>query len=97
MPESLIHDMCMLLDEERDIDGKDYRLLASELELAPGRIRYLKQLKQRLGGSPSYVLLTQVFSAGENFGTLRRLHSILKKMERFDVIKVLDDWVLNNS
>ena len=87
----------MLLDEERDIDGKDYKLLASELGLAPAKIRYLKQLKQRPGGSPSYALLMQVFSAGENLGTLHHLRSILKKIERFDVIKVLDDWVLNHS
>ena len=89
--------MCMLLDEERDIDGKDYKLLASELGLAPAKIRYLKELKQRPGGSPSYGLLMQVFSAGENLGTLLHLRSILKKIERFDVIKVLDDWVLNHS
>jgi len=61
------------------------------------RIRYLKELKQIQGKSPSYVLLMHVFSAGENLGTLRHLRSILKKMERFDVIKVLDDWVLNDS
>lgn len=88
--------MCMLLDEERDIDGKDYKLLASELGLAPVQIRYLKG-KQRLGKSPSYVLLMQVFAAGENLGILHHLRSILKRMERFDVIKVLDDWVFNNS
>ena len=97
VPESVIHDMCMLLDEERDIDGKDYKLLASELELTPVKIRYLKGLKQMQGKSPSYVLLMQVFSARENLGTLCHLCSILKKMERFDVIKVLDDWVVNNS
>lgn len=97
VPESLIHDMCMLLDEEREIDDKDYRLLASELELPSLKIRYLKRLKQVQGKSPSYVLLMQVFSARQNLGTLYHLRSILEKMERFDVIKVLDDWVLNNS
>ena len=97
VPESVIRDMCMLLDEERDIDGKDYKLLASELELTPVKIRYLKGLKQMQGNSPSYVLLMQVFSARENLGTLRHLCSILKKMERFDVLTVLDDWVVNNS
>lgn len=97
VPESVILDMCMLLDEERDIDGKDYKLLASELALTPVRIRYLKELKQMKGKSPSYVLLTQVFSARENLGTLQHLCSILKKMERFDVIKVVEDWVLNNN
>ena len=97
VPESFIHDICMLLDEGREIDGKDYRLLASELGLPPTKIRHLKELKQTQGKSPSYVLLMQVFSAQENLGTLHHLHSILKKMERFDVIKVLDDWVLNNS
>ena len=95
VPESLIHEMCMLLDVERDLDGKDYKMLASELELQPSRIRYLKEGKQ-MGRSPSYVLLTQTFSAKENLGTLNHLNSILKKMERFDVVKVLDDWVLNN-
>ena len=97
IPESVIRDMCMLLDEEREIDGKDYKLLASELGLTPIKIRYLKELKQMQGKSPSYVLLMHVFSAGENLGTIHHLRTILQKMERFDVIKVLDDWVLNNS
>lgn len=96
VPESVIIDMCMLLDEERDIDGKDYKMLASELELKPPKIRYLKQLNKQVGKSPSYVLLMQVFSARENSGTLNHLNCILKNMGRFDVIKVLDDWVLNN-
>ena len=97
VPESVILDMCMLLDEERDIDGKDYKLFASELGLKPVRIRYLKELKQMQGKSPSNVLLMQVFSARENLGTLQHLCSILKKMERFDVINIVEDWVLNNS
>ena len=97
VPEPVICDMCMLLDGERDLDGKDYKLLGSELELTPVQIRHLKELKQMQGKSPSYVLLMQVFSARENLGTLHHLRSILKKMERFDVIKVLDDWVVNNS
>lgn len=97
VPESFIDDMCIALDEEREIDGKDYRLLATELGLPPAKIRHLKALKQTQGKSPSYVLLMQVFSAQENLGTLHHLSSILKKMERFDVVKVLDNWVLNNS
>lgn len=95
VPESVIFEMCLLLDEEREIDGKNYRLLASELGLKPTKIRFLKERKQ-IGQSPSYVLLMHIFSAKENLGTLNHLNSILKKMERFDVIKVLDDWVMNN-
>ena len=86
----------MLLDEERVLDGKDYRMLASEFKLKPAKIRYLTQLQKQSGRSPSHILLTQVFSSLENSGNLKHLCSILESMERHDAVKVIDDWVLNN-
>jgi len=37
IPEKLIHELCMLLDEERVLDGQDYKMFASELKLEPTR------------------------------------------------------------
>ena len=94
VPESVIWDVCMLLDEERMIDHKDYTMLASDfLRLTPPQTRTLKGLKQR-DKSPSYHLLIKVFSSMKNSGTLKHLRCILERMERYDVIKVIDDWVL---
>ena len=96
VPESMIHDICMLLDIERDMDGKDYKMLASELEVKPAKIRHLKELQKQSGKSPSYGLITQTFASRANSGTLKHLRSILEGMERHDVIKVIDDWVSDN-
>ena len=94
VPESVIRDICVLLDEERIIDHKDYTMLATVFPaLAPLRIRALKGLKQ-CGKSPSYHLLMEVFSSTKNSGTLKHLYCILERMERYDVIKVIEDWVL---
>ena len=96
VPNSLIKSICMLLDEERDIDGKDYTMLASMLNQTPPTIRHLKQQQKQSGKSPSYTLLLHVFASMKNSGTLKRLRSILEGMERYDVIEVIDQWVANN-
>lgn len=96
VPHPVICDLCMLLDEERDIDGKDYRMFASELGLKPVRIRYLKDQKQS-GRSPSRILLMQVFLCMENSGTLKDLCAMFKRMGRYDLITVIDEWVHKNS
>lgn len=89
VPLPVIQDICMSLDLEREIDGKDYRMLGSELRLSPPQIRYLKQQCK----SPSQVLLMQVFSSMPDSGTLEHLIPILKKIGRHDVIQVIDKWV----
>ena len=96
VPNSLINSICMLLDEERDIDGKDYTMLASMLNQTPVTIRHLKQQQKQSGKSPSYTLLLQIFASMKNSGTLKNLRSILEEMERYDVISVIDHWVANN-
>ena len=96
VPNSLINSICILLDEERDIDGKDYTMLASMLNQTPVTIRHLKQQQKQSGKSPSYRLLLQIFASMKNSGTLKCLCSILEKMERYDVISVIDFWVANN-
>ena len=89
VPSPVIHKMCLLLDIERDADENDYRMLGNELGLTSLQISSLRQKCN----NPSYVLLMQVFSAKPNSGTLNHLITILTKMERYDVIKVIDDWV----
>lgn len=87
----------MLLDEERDfIDGKDYTMLASKLNVNSLAIRHLKQQKQSGKISPSYILLLQVFASMKDSGTLKHLCSILEGMERYDVTRVIDQWAANN-
>lgn len=98
VPEFVIRDVCMLLDEERIIDHKDYTMLASDfLGLTPPQTRALKWLQKQRDKSPSYHLLMEVFSAMKNSGTLKHLRCILECMGRYDVIKVIDDWVLKKS
>lgn len=90
VPSPVIHEMCRLLDLDRVlIDGNDYARLGSELGLDSTQIQTLKQKCD----SPSYVLLTQVFPAMPNSGTLGHLIPLLNKMGRHDVIKVIDKWV----
>lgn len=71
-------------------------MFASELKVEPLRIRHLKEQRKQSGESPSYVLLTQVFAAMENSGTLAHLCSVFKRMGRYDLTKVIDDWVSKN-
>lgn len=71
------------------IDGNDYARLGSELGLDSTQIQTLKQKCD----SPSHVLLTQVFPAMPNSGTLGHLIPLLNKMGRHDVIQVIDKWV----
>ena len=96
VPNSLINSICMLLDEERDMDGKDYTMLASVLNQTPVTIRHLKQQQKQSGKSPSYTLLLQIFASMKNSGTLKNLRSILEEMEQYDVISIIDRWVANN-
>ena len=82
--------MCRLLDLDRQlVDGDDYTRLGSELGLDSRQIRFLKKKFP----SPSFVMLRQVFSAKPNSGKLEHLIPLLKKMERHDVIRVIDRWV----
>ena len=95
VPLCVIQSICMLLDLERDLDGKDYRMLGGELGLTPLMIHSLKQqcVMSNTCKSPSSVLLLQVFPAMPNSGTLEHLIPILTKMGRHDVIQVIDEWV----
>jgi len=97
VPEKLIHELCILLDEERVLDGQDYKMFASELKLEPTRIRYLKELQKQSGKSPSYIFLMQVFSSMKSLGTLKHLRSMFESMGRYDLVTVIDDWVFKNS
>ena len=93
VPSPVIYKMCMLLDIERTTDDNDYRMLGNELGLTSLQISSLKQKHN----NPSHVLLMQVFAAKPNSGTLNHLIPILKKMERYDVIKVIDDWAKSQN
>jgi len=79
-----------MLDLDKQlVDGDDYKTLGSELGLDSRQIRFLKQKFP----SPSFIMLRQVFSAKPNSGTLGHLIPLLEKMERHDVIRVIDRWV----
>lgn len=89
VPTPVIHKMCMLLDIERVSDENDYRMLGCELGLTSSEITLIKQKSK----NPSHVLLMEKFAAKPNSGTLNHLKSILTKLERYDVIQVIDKWV----
>ena len=94
VPTTVMNEICMLLDLERTlIDGNDYIRLGSELGLNATQIQNLKQKCK----NPSYVLLTQLFPALPNSGTVGQLIPLLEKMERHDVIQVIDRWVGNQK
>jgi len=94
VPSPVINEMCRLLDLDRYlIDGNDYTRLGSELGLDSTQIQSLKQKCN----NPSHVILTQVFPALPNSGTLEHLIPLLKKMGRHDVIHVIDRWVGNQK
>ena len=90
VPSQVIYKMCRLLDLDRDlIDGNDFTRLGSELKLDSTTILNLKQKCD----NPSFVLLMYKFPALPNSGTLGHLIPLLEKMERHDVIQVIDEWV----
>ena len=90
VPLPVINEMCRLLDLDRDIlDGNDYTRLGSELGLDSTTILNLKQKCN----SPSFVILMNVFSILPNSGTLEHLIQLLEKMNRHDVIEVINRWV----
>lgn len=87
VPYPVVLRMCMLLDVESFL-GNDYRMLAALLGLDNRTIGHLKMTI-----SPSEVILTRIFPTMFNPGTLDCLIAILTKMERYDVIHVIDEWV----
>ena len=90
VPLPVINEMCRLLDLDRDIlDGNDYTRLGSELGMDSTTILNLKQKCN----SPSFVILMKVFSILPNSGTLEHLIQLLEKMNRHDVIEVINRWV----
>ena len=89
VPTPVIRKMCVLLDIERVSDENDYRMLGCELGLTSSEITLIKQKSK----NPSHVLLMEKFPTKPNSGTLNHLKSILTKLERYDVIQVIDKWV----
>lgn len=89
VPQPIICKMCRLLDIERVADENDYRMLGYELGLTPSEITSIKQKSK----DPSFVLLMEKFATKPHSGTLNHLKSILVKLERYDVIQVIDKWV----
>ena len=93
LPTAVIRKMCMLLDIERVSDDNDYRMLGCELGLTSSEITLIKQKSN----NPSRVLLMEKFATKPNSGTLNHLKSILTKLDRYDVIQVIDKWVQNQT
>ena len=93
VPPPIIREICMLLDIERVTDENDYRMLGYELGLKSSEITSIKQKSN----NPSRVLLMEKFATKPNSGTLNHLKSILTKLDRYDVIQVIDKWVQNQT
>ena len=93
VPLPIIGEMCRLLDIERVTDENDYRMLGYELGLKSSEITSIKQKSN----NPSRVLLMEKFASKPNSGTLNHLISLLTKLERHDVIQVIDEWVQNQT
>lgn len=93
VPPPIIGEMCRLLDIERVTDENDYRMLGYELGLKSSEITSIKQKSN----NPSRVLLMEKFASKPNSGTLNHLISLLTKLERHDVIQVIDEWVQNQT
>lgn len=77
----------MKLDTTRELLWDDYRALAEEIGLGQDVILWLGQQKNRTE------LILQKFDAQKD-PSIRRFKAILEKMERADLVAVIEDWAL---
>ena len=83
LPYRIYSKVCMQLDVKRDFFD-DFRMLAERLGMDRDYIRLLEQSK-----NPTH----SVFSSGTVTLTTDSLIKALHRIERFDVAKLLEDWV----
>ena len=79
--------LCMKLDTTRELFWDDYRALAEEIGLGRDVILWLGQQKNRT----EFIL--QKFDTQKD-PSIRRFKAILEKIEREDLVAVIEDWVL---
>ena len=84
--------VCLMLNTKRDLKFDDFRMLAEKVGFSGDEIRIIDQ-----GENPADAVLQTWSSKRE--ATVGNLIDLLtgEDLERMDVAKVLEDWVLGND
>lgn len=86
VPIPLLRKICLSLDVKR-VDGKDAGLLAHKLGLSVRDFGLSQQAAQNQTKSTTYILLSENFH-----GTVAEFVQIMKDIQRYDLICLIDEW-----
>ena len=78
-------EICTALDQDHPL-GYDYNLLGEYIGLKKGKVAMLSQ-----NGNPTKLLMQTLDTQKD--GTIRRFKEILEKMDRHDVLLIIEDWI----
>ncbi|XP_074620694.1 uncharacterized protein LOC141879324 isoform X3 [Acropora palmata] len=78
-------EICTALDQDHPL-GYDYNLLGEYIGLKKGKVAVLSQ-----NGNPTKLLMQTLDTQKD--GTIRRFKEILEKMNRHDVLLIIEDWI----
>ena len=88
LPLSVISKICLKLNIKRDVSFDDFRMLGEELGMDRDTTLFVGQQT-----NPTHF----IFSEYNREVTVGELVNILRKIERFDVAAVLDEWIQQGS
>lgn len=87
VPFCLLHNICLTLDIIREADGKDVREFASRLNISVPEFERLQQAAKVESRTTTSVILARIPS-----WTVADFVSIMKDMEREDIIDLISGW-----
>ena len=79
--------ICIRLDKVRECFWDDYRLLGEKIGLTNDEVAWLGQNKH-----PTHSMIEKFNSTKDN--SIGKFRSILEKMERHDVICIINEWIV---
>ncbi|XP_015770924.1 PREDICTED: uncharacterized protein LOC107349309 isoform X2 [Acropora digitifera] len=78
-------EICTALDQDHPL-GRDYNLLGEHIGLKKGKVDVLNK-----NGNPTKSMMKALDAQKD--GTIRRFKEIMVKMERHDVLLIIEDWI----
>lgn len=80
-------DICTALDQNHPL-GNDYNLLGEHIGLKKSKVDVLSQK-----GNPTKSMMQTLDSQKD--GTIMRFQEIMEKMDRHDVLRIIENWIEN--